>query len=142
MTKRERWLQVAHTWIGVPWRKAGSRREGVNCLGLLVGIAKECEFEMDIAARELDASLTSSPIPGFMLKRAKEDLDIIHLRDAIPGDLLLIRIQQEPQHIAIISGVNPLFILHTDPYAKKVHITPMLPGWHPAVAFRIRDLDE
>ncbi len=142
MTKRDEFIRTALTWQGVPWRKVGSRRNGVNCLGLLVGVAKECNFPMDIAAKESEANYTNSPVPGYMLKRAKEDLDIIHVRDAIPGDLLLFRFNNEPSHITIITEINPFMIIHSDTEARSVRHTPIPPGWMPCVAFRIRELQE
>ncbi len=142
MTKREKFLQVAHTWVGVPWCRVGSRRDGVNCLGLLVGVARECDFDMDIADKEAGATFTTSPIRGFMLKRAREDLDTIHMKDALPGDLILYRIGQEPQHIGIITCLKPLQILHSHKAAKRCVITPPLRGWYRTLVFRIRELDE
>ena len=142
MTKRDTFVATALTWVGVPWRKIGSRRNGVNCLGLLVGVARECDFEMDIAEKEAEATFTASPEPGYMLRRAKEDLDIVRLKDAIPGDLLMFRFGQEPSHIAIIAGLNPLWFVHSWRQEKKVVLTPLPSGWHPAVVFRIRDLDQ
>ena len=141
MNKRETFVATALTWDGVPWKKVGSRRSGVNCLGFLVGVARECNFDMDIAVKEAEANFTSSPEPGYMLRRAKEDLDIILLEDAVPGDLLMFRLGHEPSHIAIITNLNPLMFIHSWQRAGKVTLTPMPVGWHPAAVFRIRDLD-
>jgi len=144
VTKREEFVRIALTWEGVPWRNVGCRREGVNCLGLIVGIAKECGFLTDIAAKEAQAAFVRPPTRGYMLARAKEDLDVIDRRDVLPGDLLLFRFDGDPAHLAIVTQLQPLMIIHSDSNErpKKVRLTTMPAGWIPTMAFRIRELDQ
>ncbi len=79
-----------------------------------------------------------------MLKRAKEDLDVINRKDILPGDLLMFRFANEPAHIAIITQLKPLMIIHSDSteYPRVVRCTTMPAGWIPTMAFRIRELDK
>ncbi len=144
MTQRDEFVRVALTWVGVPWRNTGCRRDGVNCLGLLVGIAKECGFLTDIAGKEAEANFVRPHIRGFMLGRAKEDLDTIIRRDILPGDLLLFRFNGYPAHIAIVVQLKPLMIVHSDSseLPKIVRCSTMPNGWIPTMAFRIRELDD
>ena len=143
MTQREEFLRIANTWIGVPWARVGTERDrGVNCLGLLVGIAKECGFLERLKGEETGANYVAPPVQGEFLRRAQACLDTIHMKDALPGDLILYRIGREPQHLTIIMDLNPLQVLHSHRPAKKCVITPPLPGWYPSLVFRIRELDE
>ena len=38
-------VDCARSWIGTRFRHQGRSRSGVDCLGLLVMVAKECELE-------------------------------------------------------------------------------------------------
>lgn len=140
MTKREEWLRVAHTWIGVPWKRTGVRRDGVNCLGLLVGVARECSFDTNIEQKEQQANFAAPPTRGVMIRKAKEDLEMILVKDAVPGDLLILRINGQPQHIAIITDLKPLQFIHADTMRKVVRKSTVETGWHPVAAFKIREL--
>lgn len=146
MTRRDDFVKIALTWDGVPWRRVGCTREGVNCLGLIVGVARECGFLEDIAAKEAEAQFPRPMVRGSMLTQAKEDLDPIHIKDAVPGDLLMFRIDGEPQHITIITHTNPLQIIHSDNSTGRKNARvrhSVLPyGWKPILAFRIRELNE
>ena len=144
MSPREEFVRVALTWEGVPWRKTGCRRDGVNCLGLIVGIAKECGFLKAIAQGEAQANFVRPPGRGHMLAKAKEDLEPIAVKDAIAGDLLLFRFNGEPSHIAIVTQVKPLMMIHSDnsTWPRAVRHSTMPNGWIPTMAFRIRELDD
>ncbi len=142
LTRRERFIEKALSWQGVPWRNVGSRREGANCVGLIVGVAGECDFPMSISSKAGEANYVRPPVSGHMLKRAREDMEMIDVKEAVPGDLLLFRIGNEPSHITILVQTDPIMILHSDTRAKKVRLTPILSGWVPLVAFKIRELDE
>ncbi len=144
MTQREEFVRIALTWEGVPWREVGCRRDGANCIGFIVGVARECGFLIDIASKEADANFTRPPTKGLMLERAKEDLDVIGRRDILPGDLLLFRLSNEPAHIAIVTQLKPLMIIHSDSseQPRRVRCSTLPHGWIPTMAFRIRELDE
>lgn len=146
MTLRDDFVKTALTWEGVPWRRVGCTREGVNCLGLLVGVIKECGLLKDVSGKEAQAQFPRPMVPGDMLRKANEDLDPIHISDAVPGDLLMFRIAGEVQHITIITHLNPLQIIHSDNSTGRKNAQvrhSVLPyGWKPILAFRIRELDE
>ncbi len=143
MTRREIFLATALTWEGVPWRKVGTRRDGVNCLGLLVGIARECDFLQDfVEVGEAWANFPRPPWKGAMLQKAREYLDPIKVSEAIPGDLLLYRIGHEPQHITVLTGLQPRTILHSNEASRKVKNSTVGALLIPTMAFRIRELDQ
>ncbi len=142
MSKREDFLKVARTWEGVPWAKIGYRREGVNCLGLLVGISLELDFLKIMG--EVGKAWSSFPKPpwkGAMLQKALEYLELTSPGEIVPGDLILFRLDSEPSHITIVLGINPTTILHSHTPAKKVVVSTIPPGWVPTIAFKIKELD-
>ncbi len=134
-------MEVARTWIGVPWREVGTRRDGVNCLGLLVGVARELGGLDGLVARaEPYANFVCSPERGGMLRRMKEYLEVVPRRDALPGDLLLFRIDGEPQHVTLLT--MPGTVLHSSQQAKRVREEQLVPpGWIPTMVFRMEGLD-
>ena len=143
MNKREKFLEVAHTWIGVKWARVGTERDrGVNCLGLLIGIARECGTFPRLMAEKDGANYAKPPVKGEFLRRVKDVLDIIPFKEAIPGDLVLFRVGNEPQHIAILTDLNPIQYIHSDSLVKKVRKTPQMPGWQVTMTFRVQELDE
>ena len=143
MTRREIFLEKAYTWEGVPWRKVGTRRDGVNCLGLLVGIFRECDFLQNfVVDGEAWSNFPRPPWRGALLQQAKKYLDPVAIPEAIPGDLLLYRIGGEPQHITILTGLQPRTILHSDRSAGKVKNASVNTGMIPTMAFKIRELDQ
>ncbi len=144
MTRREIFLAEALTWEGVPWRKVGTRREeGVNCVGLLIGIARECGFPQNfITVGEAWSNFQRPPWKGAMLQKAKEYLEIIKVSEAVPGDLLLYRMGHEPQHITILTSAKPLTILHSLKAAGEVKNSTVSPGMILTMAFKIREFDK
>ena len=141
MHRRDEFVEAALLWEGVPWREVGTRRDGVNCIGLFIGVARELGG-LDAMVERLApyANFARPPIRGDMLRGMREHLEAIPVRDAAPGDLLVFRLSGEPQHAALLTGPNT--ILHsdhrTDP--KRVRGHPIPPEWTPTMAFRIREL--
>ena len=140
MTLREKFIEIGLTWIDVPWRKVGSTRRGVNCLGLPVGVAREMGgfdelVQLGAAQANFDRPLT----PRMMVDGMMEHMTMVKIPDARPGDLLLFRINGQPDHIAILTRVNPMIILHSDRDAKKVRNQSLPAGWYPIMAFSIED---
>ncbi len=143
LSKREQFLEVAKTWEGVPWKRVGYRRDGVNCLGLLVGISLELDFLKHMG--EVGIPWSSFPKPpwrGAMLEKALEYLEKIPVKEAVAGDLLLFRLSDEPSHLTIIMSLSPMTILHSHTPPKKVLCSTLPDGWIPSIAFRIKEFDE
>jgi len=91
----------ARLYIGTPFRHQGrSRIGGLDCVGLLVRIAK------DLKLSEYDFSIYSAePNPAqFMeIARACPDIERVNLKDRKIGDFLTISLPKYPCHVAIIS---------------------------------------
>ena len=141
MPGRDEFVAMARTWVGVPWRRVGTRRDGVNCLGLLVGVARELGGLDSLVARaEPYANFARAPEHGDMLRRMKEYLRVVPRREAVPGDLPLFRIDGEPQHVTLL--VAPDTVLHSGERAggvREVRLVP--PGWTLSIVLRIGELD-
>lgn len=105
---------AARSWIGTRFhhqgrmKRAGSNPGGVDCLGLLVGVAKELGLKCKQGNWLADADVCDyGHIPdGRKLKeRLSCLLDEVTDPDAMQvGDILLMRFEREPQHLAIVSS--------------------------------------
>lgn len=93
-------------WLGVPYAHQQSTRWGCDCIGLVIGIAKELElvpptFQLEPYSRE--------PDPAKLLAGLEDYLTPIPLDQKQTGDILLFKIRRHPRHLAIY---NPPDIIH------------------------------
>ena len=145
MQARKEFLRIAQDWVDaqVPWRKVGSTREGANCLGFPVGVARELGgFEELVALGEVLAMFTRPLTPRMMVDGMNNRMAPIRLDKAIPGDLLLFRVTDRPDHISILANLNPKEILHSDRPSKLIQRRCLIGAWIPTMAFRIREFGE
>lgn len=143
MQARNEFLCIAQTWVDdkVPWSKVGSTREGSNCIGYPVGVAREMGGYDELVALGTPLAMLPRPLtPRMMIDAMKEHMVPIMVQDAIPGDLLLFRLNGRPDHIAIIDSIKPLQFFHADRDARRMMKTSLPAGWIPTMVFRIEDL--
>lgn len=101
-------IRAARGWLGTRFHHQGRvKGVGCDCLGLIVGVARELELtdEKGFLLADYDQP-NYSPLPdGRGLKSAVS----LHLRElssigeALPGDIPLFRFQHDPQHVGILS---------------------------------------
>lgn len=121
-------VACARTWLGTRFSHQGrlkrnsQHRGGVDCLGLLVGVARELDIR-DVHGVPLAQAdvIDYSHMP-----------DVVHLRMVLEsklqradvlqvGDVLLLRVDDRPQHMAIVTEVKPhIKIIHAYAPAKAV----------------------
>lgn len=111
----------ARSWLGVKWKHQGQTRNGVDCLGLVGCVAAgagisdawltDASAEFKGYGRQPDAKKIEAGCERFFdVVRGVPDL----------GDILLMRFDGEPMHFAIVSGTDPLYIIHAHAFARKV----------------------
>lgn len=96
---RAKIIEEARSWIGTPFKHQG-RLKGlaVDCAGLVIGIAHALQLS------EFDYTAYSHQPDGITLKRLlNQQLKPIFLSAAQSGDVLLMRFEAAPQHLAILS---------------------------------------
>ena len=116
--KRSEVVEIARTYIGTPFRHQGrSKVYGVDCVGLLVCVLWECNIKVDDIASynglvdagllrsKLDLTLDEIPLTIGMNGNVQ-----VGYYDYKPGDILLLRIGKNPQHIGIVTDIG---IIHT-----------------------------
>lgn len=89
----------AETWLDVPFRWQGTVRAGVDCKGLIAGIAREC------GRPEADSVEALSGDYGGKVDPARLKAGLARLFEQVsepePGDVLLLRMGGAAQHLAI-----------------------------------------
>lgn len=123
---------AARGWLGTRFHhqgrlKAGNGHAGgCDCLGLLVGVADE----LDLRSRKTGKRLTEydmrdyGHIPdGNYLRQTLDALfHRVEAAHVMPGDILLMRFEETPQHVAIVSdhAQGGLGMIHALAAARKV----------------------
>ncbi len=141
MTTRKEFIQEALKWIGRPYKPSGSQECGANCLGVFIGIARNVGgLEGLVAQAEKYADYAKQTKPREFLKRlvTSDYLEHIHPKKHDVGNLLLICIQGEPQHLVLLT--EPGIILHASVGKKKVIQHGLPTEWKIAGEFRIKAL--
>lgn len=120
---REHFVEVAHSWLGVPYQHQHGTRAGTDCLGLVFGVATEAKiFDVAKAPRAFQAAMgnyTRNPD-----KHQDQALDfaydmLIHVgrHEAAVGDIVFLNAAGSPRHWAIFTGHS---IIHADIRKRKV----------------------
>lgn len=126
MTTREQVVQIARSWVGTPWKhQASLKGVGSDCGGLIRGVAVEAHL--------LPADYTSSPewapYRGYgrqpsgdgLLSACATLFDPVETRAYQVADILLMRFEGDPQHVAIVSARTPHpYIVHAYLQARRV----------------------
>ena len=116
-------VREARTWLNTRWRHQGRvKGVAVDCIGLVGGVA----LQLDIpGAREWydDKSLHRYgriPDPEFIYAGCERFMDRIAIDDVRPGDVVVMAFERDPQHFAIVSAVNPMYLIHAYTAVRKV----------------------
>lgn len=102
MITRANIIQEARTWIGTPFKHQGRVKGiGVDCVGLIIGIAKAFNLS------DFDITHYSRLPDGFLMQSLLDlHLQPINKASIQAGDILLMRFEHEPQHLAIVSDIG------------------------------------
>ena len=121
-------VREAREWLGTPFRHQGRRKTsmdhkgGVDCLGLLIGVAKECDLKSangDLIYRH--DMLTYGHMPdGIALRQGLEDVLTLKKKEcASLGDVGLFSIDGVVRHVGFCGDYdeNGLSLIHA--YANQ-----------------------
>lgn len=117
-------VDTARSWLGTRFhhqgriKKTDTHKGGVDCLGLLIGVARELDLpfsqydEVDYPHYP-DTQRLRANLASVMQEISVENIEI--------GDVLLLNIDGSPQHLAIVSELaGELAIIHAYAPAKAV----------------------
>lgn len=100
MTPRADVVVAARSWIGTPYHhQARVKSVGVDCAGLVVGVARE----LGLVAPDMDvAGYARRPDGWSFLAWADEYMARVPRSEMGPGHCVVVRFGKHPQHIGIV----------------------------------------
>lgn len=110
MTTRQQVVDEARKWLGVRWHHQGRTTAGIDCIGLVIKVAHALElstFDVIDYSRQPDPTMLKSLMAQHMNPVESQQV----------GDVLLMRFETEPQHVAILTETG---IIHAYAQARKV----------------------
>ena len=108
MITRDMIVAEARTWLGTPFKhQARLKGVGVDCGGVPVGIAKTLGLSYNDGQ-----GYARVPSNGQFRSLLASCLDVITLADVQPGDLMSFAFMSEEQHIAVVSQLDPIRLIH------------------------------
>ncbi|MEQ8307997.1 MAG: hypothetical protein RIA09_15680 [Hoeflea sp.] len=85
-------------WLGVKFKKGGRDRFGVDCIGLLVNVGRNCGLEIEDTIQ-----YSFSPEPEMFSRLVYGQTDPRSFKDIKPGMIILLRQTVFPMHTGIVS---------------------------------------
>lgn len=111
MTTRQDIVDCARSYQNVRWLHQGRSRAGLDCIGLVLAVAH------DLGLSEFDTT-DYGRIPDGERLRQELERHMQPTSTPLPGDVLLMRFEREPQHVAIVTEIG---IIHA--YAQLRRVT-------------------
>ena len=123
-------MEEACSWIDTRFKHQGRLKKsyhhngGCDCLGLIIGIAKALDLK-SLTGEKLE-SLDNITYPrlltsNILQEKLNQILKRVEINDLEIGDVILVEINNWPQHLAVISSFKPnISIIHSYAQARKV----------------------
>lgn len=110
MPTRAQIIEVARSWLAVPYRHQGRTRSGVDCIGFVWAVADELGYTTDIPN-----NYSSNPSGTELLKGCDRTLVKTDRMQLSAGDVAILwgYTRGIPQHFAIVGEQGPrLTLIH------------------------------
>lgn len=89
----------ARTWIGTPWvHQQRTKGVAVDCAGLVIGVSRS----LGLVPADFDVSGYSRRPDGSLIALCEEHMRRIDQEAMQPGDVLVMSIEKDPQHMGIL----------------------------------------
>ncbi len=123
MATRAEIIAEARTWLGTPYHHQGRvKGVGVDCIGVVGGTAlnKGVDGAKEWANDPVLHCYGMTPDPRVLIGACDRLLVRIPLHTAMPGDVLVMAFEKEPQHFGIITQLAPMMLIHAYRSARRV----------------------
>jgi NlpC/P60 family putative phage cell wall peptidase len=123
MIERQAIVDEARRWLGTKWKhQASLRGVGADCIGFVAGVAMAVGVAEATAWRDNPASHQYGRQPDALalLEACAIYLEPAPVEGAQLGDVLVMRFTIEPQHFALVSALDPTYIIHAYAQARRV----------------------
>lgn len=98
---------AARSLIGVPFRHRGRTRAGLDCAGV-VWLARKMAFGL----KEDDRAYPPRPTSQMVLDRISAHAQRVSLREAAPGDVVVLRFGSFATHLGILTAESVVHAVH------------------------------
>jgi cell wall-associated NlpC family hydrolase len=130
----ERIVAEARGWLGVPWRHQGRSRAGIDCVGLVVRVARA----LGLSDYDHTAYGRRAQGQGFV-EHFRANMDGVAIPEAGPGDVLVFADQAYPCHCGFLSArLGHAHLIHAHALRRKVIEEPYAGEWLAKVKFAFR----
>lgn len=140
MATRSEVIALARGWLDTPFHHQGRLKGvGVDCAGLLIGVATEA----GLPCRDVDG-YGAAPHARQVVSESDAQMDRITMRELLPADVLLFRVEAEPQHFGIVTATAPeTYFIHAFQKVGRVTENRMDRFWRTRVVavYRLRGLE-
>lgn len=136
-------VNSARGWLGTRFhhqgrlKKSENNKGGVDCLGLLIGVSAELNLPF---TEQDETSYSHSPDTQKLREKLAHSLQEINISEINSGDILLLNIDGQAQHLAIVSDMaDGLGIIHAYAPARAVVEHALDAWWREKIvaAFRV-----
>lgn len=97
--------EIVLSWVGTPFKHQGRiKGHGVDCVGVVMGVMRETQALPDDELEAMERKHRGygrNPSHDRLRKGLEEHHFLVPYADRKAGDVLLMRFDQEPQHLAI-----------------------------------------
>lgn len=138
-------VDAARAMLGTRWKHQGrAPGAGLDCIGLVGMAALACGVP---GAREWydEQELhryAPSPDPKMLVAGCDRFMDRIPFAQATIGDVLVMAFYRDPQHFALISRTDPMYLIHAYTAVRKVVENGLnVAGARIIRAYRFRDIE-
>lgn len=124
MIPRTLFVQRVRDYIGTPFVHQGRTKKGVDCVGLLIVVAREFnlidpDYDYTNYGKFNDPKILLRELDRFMIRKS--------IKERIEGDIVCFALPSFPCHVAICSGHGK--IIHALNTRKKVVEHTLTQGW-------------
>lgn len=133
---RQKIVDEARKWIGVPFRHHGRNQQGIDCAGLLyVVYSAIVNYELNDFKK-----YPSVPNTGFTFRTIREYADRILPSEAQSGDVVLLNFAGASTHFGILTDLG---VIHADATLKRVveHSISVVGQGRAVAFFRMKGCD-
>lgn len=107
MTRND-FVAQARTWLGSPYHHQGRLKGvGVDCIGLLVGVASELGLDV----RNVPTNYSRSPDSDRLFREIATSGHLEETSDPKPGDVVFMKVYGQPTHFGLLTDAG---FIHAD----------------------------
>lgn len=143
MTTRAEIVAEARSWLGTPWvHQHCLKGVAVDCAQMIMAIGKA----RGLVPEDLRVDDYGREPNGTILKVCSEHMDPIRQADMLPGDVVVVMVEHQPQHLGVVADYvhGGLSVVHASSAGRKQVIETRLAfmrGFRYVAAYRFRGVE-